>query len=304
MAWPRPLSRLRHLMSSRFPHRRLAAARPAAWLASLTCAAVLMVSADPRGAARQQSDYRIGVQDILEINLFNQVDLSGPYTVETDGAFSFPLIGRITAAGLTVEQLEEALRHRLRAGYFRDPRVTVAVAEYRSQRVFVMGEVRSPGAYSLAAGTSLIEVLALAGSLTTTASGTAVVVRGGGQAPRGGPAAPPSADGAETVRVNLRDLESGDLSGNVVLRDGDTVFVPRAEVVYVFGEVRSPGSYAIQDGMTVLQALSLAGGSTEFGALNRISVMRIVDGEQVEMRVRLDDLVQRDDTIRVPVKFF
>ena len=291
-------------MNSRFRHRGLAAARPGVWLASLTCAVVLMVSADPRGAASQESDYRIGVQDILEINLFNQIALSGPYTVETDGAFSFPLIGRITAAGLTVEQLEEALRARLRAGYFRDPRVTVAVAEYRSQRVFVMGEVRSPGAYALAAGTSLIEVLALAGALTTTASGTAVVVRDAGQVPQDGAATRPAGDGAETIRVNLRDLESGDLSGNVVLRDGDTVFVPRAEVVYVFGEVRSPGSYAIQDGMTVLQALSLAGGSTEFGALNRISVMRVVDGEQVEIRVQLDDLVERDDTIRVPVKFF
>ena len=72
----------------------------------------------------------------------------------------------------------------------------------------------------------------------------------------------------------------------------------------VFGEVRDPGSYPIQEGMTVLQALSLAGGSTEFAALNRLTIMRVVDGEQVEIRVRLDDLVQRDDTIRVPVKFF
>ena len=291
-------------MGSRFVRRGFAATCLRACAASLTCAVVFVVSADSRGAVRQESDYRIGVQDILEINLFNQADLSGPYTVETDGAFSFPLIGRIAAAGLTVEQLEEALRVRLQAGYFRNPRVTVAVAEYRSQRVFVMGEVRSPGAYSLAAGTSLIEVLALAGSLTTSASGTAVVVRGVGRTSPGGPAPPQATEGAETVRVNLRDLESGDLSGNIALRDGDTILIPRAEVVYVFGEVRAPGSYAIQEGTTVLQALSLAGGSTEFAALNRVSVMRIVDGEQVEIRVQLDDLVERDDTIRVPVKFF
>ncbi len=283
------------------PAHRIAA-RLGTRAATLTCAVVLFFSAPGRGAARQPADYLIGVQDVLEINLFNQADLSGRYAVETDGAFSFPLIGRVGADGLTVGQLEEALRARLRAGYFRDPRVTVAVAEYRSRRVFVMGEVRSPGAYPLAAGTSLIEVLALAGSLTTSASGTAVVVREGGAAPPGDAA--PAAEGAETVRVNLRDLESGDLSGNLVLRDGDTVLVPRAEVVFVFGEVRSPGSYPIQEGMTVLQALSLAGGSTEFAALNRISVVRIVDGEQVELRVRLDDLVEHDDTIRVPVKFF
>ena len=266
-------------------------------------AVLLLLVATPGAASRGGQGYVIGVRDILEINLFSQPDLSGLYAVETDGAFSFPLIGRVVAVGHTVEQLEETLRERLLDGYFRNPRVTVAVAEYRSQRVFVVGEVRSPGAYPLAAETSLIEILALAG-LTPEASGAAVVVRSGGRMPVAGGVGPPPADNADTVRVNLRDLEGGDLSRNVVLRDGDTVFVPRAEVVYVFGEVREPGSYPIQEGMTVLQALSLAGGSTEFAALNRLTVMRVVDGEQVEIRVRLDDLVQRDDTIRVPVKFF
>ena len=264
---------------------------------------ILCLPGASTAASQNGQDYRIGVQDVLEISLFNQPELSGRYTVETDGAFSFPLIGRVLAAGRTVEQLEETLQTRLLDGYFRNPRVTVAVSEYRSQRVFVVGEVRSPGAYPLAAETSLIEILALAGP-TPTASGAAVVVRAGGRTPAGNGGEPRPADNADTVRVNLRDLEGGDLSRNVLLRDGDTVFVPRAEVVYVFGEVREPGSYPIQEGMTVLQALSLAGGSTEFAALNRLTIMRVVDGERMEIRVRLDDLVRRDDTIRVPVKFF
>ena len=218
------------------------------------------------------------------------------------------LIGRVVAAGRTVGELEEALRARLLDGYFRNPRVTVAVAEYRSQQVFVMGEISNPGAYPLAAETSLIEILALAGSLTPQASGIAVIVRAGDGA--GGPSSdnggrePSPAGGSDTVRVNLRDLEGGDLSRNIKLRDGDTVFIPRAEVVYVVGEVRDPGSYRIQEGMTVLQALSLAGGSTEFAALKRITIRRLVDGEQIEVRVRLEDPVQPDDTINVPVKFF
>ena len=226
-----------------------------------------------------------------------------------DGAFPFPLIGRVEAAGSTVEQLEETLRQRLLDGYFRNPRLTVAVAEFRSQQVFVMGEVTRPGAYPLTAETNLVEILALAGPLTFQASGTAVVLRADGpraDGPRAdgdGSGGPP--EGAtDAIRVNLRDLEAGDLSRNLILRDGDTVFIPRAEVVYVFGEVREPGSYPIEPGMTVLQALSLAGGATEFAALKRITVMRIVDGEQIEVPVQLDDPVQRDDTIRVPVKFF
>ena len=301
-------------------------------------AALLLLGA-PGAASQDQPSYTIGVRDVLEISVFNQSDLSGRYTVETDGAFSFPLIGRVTAAGRTVEELEETLRARLLDGYFRNPRITVAVAEYRSRQVFVMGEVRSPGAYPLAADTTLIEILSLAGSLTSQASGIAIVVRAGERpapfghewapgdngdgapsgdngdgAPSGdnGEGAPPgdSGDGArpgasgETIRVNLRDLEGGDMSLNVALRDGDTVFLPRAEIVYVVGEVRSPGSVPIQEGMTVLQALSLAGGATEFAALNRITILRVVDGEQIEVRVQLDDLVERDDTITVPVKFF
>ena len=290
---------------------------------AVTAAGLLLAPGAAETASQDPQSYTIGVRDVLDVSVFNQADLSGRYTVETDGAFSFPLIGRVVAAGRTVEELEAALRTRLLDGYFRDPRVTVAVAEYRSRQVFVMGEVRSPGAYPLAADTTLIEVLSLAGSLTSQASGMAIVVRANGTRPGGAPGEPPFADGgggpppaanggagaplpaeSETIRVNLRDLEGGDLSRNIVLRDGDTVFVPRAETFYVFGEVRSPGSFPIQEGLTVLQALSLAGGANEFAALNRITILRMVDGEQVEIRVKLDDLVQRDDTIRVPVKFF
>ena len=286
-------------------------------------AGVLLAPGTAWTASQGAQSYTIGVRDVLEVSVFNQADLSGRYTVETDGAFSYPLIGRVVAAGSTVQELEAALRTRLLDGYFRDPRVTVAVAEYRSRQVFVMGEIRSPGAYPLAADTTLIEILSLAGSLTSQASGVAIVVRANGTPPdhaadepplaENGESPPPAANGgagtpipadSETIRVNLRDLEGGDLSRNIVLRDGDTVFVPRAETFYVFGEVRSPGSFPIQEGLTVLQALSLAGGANEFAALNRITILRMVEGEQVEIRVKLDDLVQRDDTIRVPVKFF
>jgi polysaccharide export outer membrane protein len=105
--------------------------------------------------------------------------------------------------------------------------------------------------------------------------------------------------------VNLRDLQSGVLSQNVALRDGDTIFVPRAESIYVFGQVRSPGAYALQSvETTVLQALSLAGGVTDRGATNRVKIMRVVKGEKVELRVKLTDLVQPGDTIVVPEKYF
>src|SRR5262245_34540710 len=113
-------------------------------------ALVLALCGLSRGAAAQSAaDYVIGAQDVLNIQVFDQADMGGKYTVETDGTFSFPLIGRIKAGGLTLRGFETELRAKLADGYFKNPQVSVGVEQYRSQRVFVMGEVRSPGPVSL-----------------------------------------------------------------------------------------------------------------------------------------------------------
>src|SRR6185437_16444051 len=109
---------------------------------------------------------------------------------------------------------------------------------------------------------------------------------------------------ADIIRASIKDLESGSLKQNVELRDGDTIFVPRADSAYVFGQVRSPGAYAIQKDTTVLQALSLAGGVSENGAMNRIKIVRIVNGDKKEIKVKLTDIVKPGDTIVVPERYF
>ena len=118
-------------------------------------------------------------------------------------------------------------------------------------------------------------------------------------------AAPPEADGRETIRVNLQQLQSGAATArNVDLRDGDTIYVARAEVVYVFGHVKNPGSYPIKSHTTVLQALALAGGVMPSGAMNRTKVLRIVGGDKREIKVKPTDIVQAGDTIVVPERYF
>lgn len=254
--------------------------------------------------AQSTADYVIGPQDILAIQVFDQPDLGGKYTVEADGTFTFPLIGRVKAGSLTLRGFERELKDRLADGYFRSPQVTVAVEQYRSQRVFVMGEVRQPGPVVLTGGMTLIEALARAGSTLPTSSGEVSIVRASQGTPSGGPALPGRDATTEVFRASVQDLQSGSLAQNIDLRDGDTVFVPKAELVYVFGEVRNPGGYAVQKTTTVLQALSLAGGVTEHGAMNRIQVMRIVKGTKVEVRVKLSDVVRPEDTIMVPQRYF
>jgi polysaccharide export outer membrane protein len=260
----------------------------------------------PPQASQPRGEYLVGAQDVLTVTVWDSPDLSGKYTVETDGSFTFPLIGRIKAGGLTLRQLEAELRKKLADGYFKNPQVSVAVESYRSQRIFIVGEVRSPGTYPLTGDMTLIEAIARAGSTTPNASPEAIIVRAAPGKTPAGPTLPGQKAGAvDSQRVNLRDLQSGALTQNIALRDGDTIYVPRAESIYVFGQVRSPGAYALQDAeTTILQALSLAGGVTDRGATNRIKIVRVVKGEKVEIKVKLTDLVLPGDTIIVPEKYF
>jgi polysaccharide export outer membrane protein len=247
-------------------------------------------------SAQSAGDYVIGPQDVLSITVFDQTDLGGKYAVELDGSFTFPLIGRIQAGGTTIRSFEAELKKALADGFFKNPQVTVSIEQYRSQRVFVTGEVRNPGSYALTGDMTLIEALAKAGSTTQNAADEVVVVRGG----KG------TVDsGKDTLRVNLNDLQSG-VTGtrNVDLRDGDTIYVGRAELIYVFGQVKNPGSYPIKTGTTILQALSLAGGVTPNGALNRIRVIRTVNGDKKDVKAKLTDAVDSGDTITVPERFF
>lgn len=252
-------------------------------------------------AAAQATEYIIGPQDVLSITVIGS-DIAGKYAVEADGTFTFPLIGRVTAGGRTPRDLETDLRKRLADGYFKNPLVSVAVEQYRSQQIFVVGEVRTPGAYPLTGDMTLIEALARAGSLTPTAGGEALIVHP--RTAKSGPLLPGQDADAEVIRVDVKALQSGALSQNYRLRDGDTIFFPAAEIIYVYGQIKSPGSFPIKAGTTVLQALSLAGGVTDRGSTSRIRVSRVVDGKKKELRVRLTDVVQPGDTLIVPERFF
>ncbi len=272
----------------------------------IVAAAGRLLGQGPQGAsASSAGDYVVGPQDVLTITSYDQADLSGKFTVETDGTFTFPLIGRFKAGGLTLRQVEDGLKARLKDdGYFKNPQVTAAVETYKSQKVFIVGEVRTPGTYTLSGNMNLVEALARAGSTLPSASGEAIIVQAGENA--SGPTLPgQQGEATNVVRVDLRDLQSGTLAQVAALRDGDTVFVPRAESVYVFGQVKNPGAYALQQSnTTVLQALSLAGGVTDRGSTSRVRIVRIIEGEKKEFKVKLTDVVLPRDTVIVAERFF
>jgi polysaccharide export outer membrane protein len=254
-------------------------------------------------AADQQPDYLLGPEDMFTITVWGPGGVSERFTVEADGTFTFPILGRVKAGGLTARQLQDELITRLRDGYFNDPKVTVVVEAYKSQRIFVVGEVKTPGTYTLTRPTTLVEALTLAGLPTPNAGPVVLLRRRTNGEPSQSPVTQSGADVSE-IRVDLAGLQEGVLSNNPLLRDGDTIALPRAAPVYVFGYVGRPGEYLIGREATVRQILSLAGGVTQRGAVGRVKVLRTTGGTEHEVKVELDDRVMPGDTIVVPERFF
>src|SRR5262245_29304420 len=124
-----------------------------------------------------QRSYIVGPNDILAVTVYNQAQLSGKFAVEADGTIAFPLLGRVSAGGLTVRAVEERIHDGLAKGYLKDPQVSVGVDQYRSQQIFVMGEVKQPGSLQFTGSMTLIEALVRAGSTTERAGNDAVVIR-------------------------------------------------------------------------------------------------------------------------------
>jgi polysaccharide export outer membrane protein len=257
---------------------------------------VALLRASSLAQAPQSRPYVIGAQDVLLVTVFNQPELTGRFPVGADGTLTFPLLGRVKAAGLTVRELEADLTTRLSAGFFRNPQVTVSVDAYRSQQYSVSGEVRQPGTFFLTGQETLIQALAQAGSTTPDAGAEIMIVRSHHR--------PDEAAADQILKIDLDKLSSGALENNVAIEAGDTIFVPKAEPVYILGQVRNPGPYRLSKTLTVLQLISMAGGVTERGASNRTQVIRMVDGKKKQFRIALSDVLKPNDTIIVPEKFW
>jgi polysaccharide biosynthesis/export protein len=247
--------------------------------------------------APAQGDYVIGVQDVLNVTVFGEADASrAGVAVDSDGTIDCPYIGRVKASGQTTRALEQDIRQRLSKGLFVNPSVTVDVVKYRSKTVTVQGMVRMPGEFKLEGNVSIMSVLAQAGSMTPDAGSYVVITRYTPSVNAGTAGAEPV---AQQIRVPRRDLESG-RAQTITLQDRDTIFVPKAETVFVLGYVRQTGPIVYDEGLTVERALALAGGATERAATGRITIERTVNGKVQKIRAKMNDLVEPNDTIRVP----
>ena len=270
----------------------------------------------PAGPARPPAvtDYEIGPEDILKVTVYGHEDLTQTILVQADGTFTFPLIGRVKGDFMTTKQLEQKITTLLARGFVRNPQVTVVVQEFRSKTIFVVGEVARPGSYPLAGQKmTLVEILAKAGPMTVNAGAEVIVVRPAPDASVSGPVLPTQvAEGeakeglakAEVFRINVRDIQAGELEKNIELRPKDTVFVPQAPKMFVSGEVRNPGAYPWFPGMTARQLISMAGGLSPEGSDGRLKIVRDEGGTSHEYGIKLDELVKAGETLVVRRRLF
>ncbi|MGA1795432.1 MAG: polysaccharide biosynthesis/export family protein [bacterium] len=250
------------------------------------------------------NDYLIGPEDVLQVTVWKNEDLSGRVAVSLDGYINFHLIGKQKAAGLTTAELAARITEKLANGYIINPQVTVQVLEYKSQKLTIIGEASKPGTYYLTKRTTLIEAISMAGGLTADAGREVVIVRPKRVEERRSITPSNQAEVGEQIRVDIRSALEGDLSQNIYVQNGDSIFIPQAESFFIMGKVKNPGKYILERGTTVRKAISIGGGATEKAAMGRTRVVRIIDGKETEKRIGLDELVQSNDTIVVPECLF
>lgn len=241
--------------------------------------------------AQLRSTYVLGADDLIVIRALEADEINDkPVRIDMSGNIRLPLIGRVHAGGLTIEQLENELTDRLK-NYVKQPQLSVSVNEFRSQPFSVIGSVGVPGVHQLQGRKTLIEVISIAGGLKEDAGPIIKITRQmkWGKVPAPGATEDPTGQ-TSTANINVRGLmEAKNPQDNILIRPDDVITVPRADIVYVIGEVNKPGGYTLREreSMSVLQALSMAGGATRSAGKTRAKILRPgqADKERIEIAV-------------------
>jgi len=244
-------------------------------------------------------DYRVGGYDILDITVYEEDDLSlKGVRISADGFISFPLIGRMKVAGLTTSEIEKRISNRLAQGQFIiDAQVSVMVVDYRSKQVMVLGPVNNPGSYPLKARERAIDAISRAGGmLSGQDSNQMMIIR----------TENPDTEQEKkiVIRIDLAALlHEGDQQSNLLLMDRDLLYIPKAEPFYIIGEVQKPGSFSYdKKEITLVEAISMAGGFNEWAERNKTQIVRMEDGIEKIIKVRVDAITedgQKGQDIRI-----
>lgn len=251
-----------------------------------------------------EENYRIGANDVIEIQVEKWVEISGTFAVNADGTIAMKFLGTLTAQGKSVNQIASEIADLLlRNGYLKSPQVTVSVKQYNSRTFFVQGAVRSPGMFVVVGKPSLMTLLNLAGGLQTEHGSTAFVIRKLPQQAAPKPASETTSsddvegkEQYELLKASLNKLYEGDFSQNLTILPGDTIHVPPADLFFVAGEVIKPGSFQLRQGLTLRQAVSQAGGVTPKAKASEAFILRQnpSGGEPIKVQINISEVMKAD----------
>ena len=221
----------------------------------------------------------LGVGDLIEMTVYNVPDLSTKTRISSKGDMYCPLVGYMHVAGMTSEEAQEAIETKL-ADFVKNPHVSLFVAEYASQGASILGEVSKPGIYPVLGQQHLFDLISAAGGLTEKSGRTATVTH--------------RTDPDKTLTVNLSRNLTDDPQTNVPVYPGDTVIVRKADIVYVVGDVNRPSGLLMDaGGVTVLQAVALAGGTGRTAKLNGAKLLhKDASGGMIEKHIELKKILQ------------
>jgi len=263
---------------------------------------VLFLSCSYAANAAEETgkDYTIAPNDILEITVYGEDDLSTTARVAQDGTISYPLLGDLKVAGFTVRELEGRITKLLGEDYLVNPQVKVFVKQYAN--FTVLGEVKSPGSYQMRERLTLTEAIALTGGFKDTANTADVkIIRTIG-------------DKKETLYVDFGKILEKALQ-DVELKASDVIIVEPFGSFSIIGQVAKPGVYNLRKGLTIVEAIGLSGGFTPIAAQNATKIFREENGRRRTISAPVADimksaeksrniLIQDKDTIVVPESFF
>jgi len=274
-----------------------AAIRGALLFCALTLGAVAQ-AAQPEAQALKTAnspEYTLGPGDVLRVSVFQNPDLTLETRVSENGSISYPLVGGVQVGGDSLSAAEKKIAQRLKdGGFVVQPQVTIFVLQIRGNQVAVLGQVNRPGRYPLeTANTRLSDMLATAGGIANTGSDT-VIFTGS----RGGKPFHREIDIASMFLGNERDSD-------IVMEGGDILYVHRAPVFYIYGEVQRPGVFRLERGMTVMQALATGGGLTAKGTMRGLRIQRRNEqGKVVASEPTQEELLRADDVVYVKESIF
>lgn len=236
--------------------------------------------------AQETVGYVLGPDDTVQVVVYGQTEFNITTRIKSDGTIVMPLLGSVKAAGLTNLGLAKSITSALeKGGLLKSPIVNVEIMSYVSQSANIAGKVTSPGLLPLDRPYHVLEALLKTGWVRD-AGATYVLLRRPGQ---------------PETRLNVDDLARGGGNNDPLLRAGDTVYVPDADLAFLTGQVNKPGAFAITPGMTIRQALANAGGVTASGSSNKVGLSR---GTAKEIDVDSAQLVQKNDIINVKERLF